>query len=282
MKSIRKAFTQAEILNFAPAEKIGLVACNDPDRNIHITLITSIMAAGPKQLTLGQFCVGLSKWYIQQNPEVGFLIMSMDKRFWRGTARWTHKRSEGPEFEIYNQLPMFRYNTYFGINTVHYLDLLETGGEEKLPMASIIPAAILTRIAKGAAGTGNPDRILKPFAEKLFNQLDALKFLAFHNADGIPKIIPIIQCQAADSQRLVFSSAPFKDELRRLTANTKIAIYGLNLKMQSVLVRGVFQGYRRHLGTRLGVLDIDWVYNSMPPGHGQIYPEVQLEAITEF
>ena len=279
---MRKEFTQEEIKTFAPAEKIGLVACTDPDGNIHVTLITSIMASGPKQLTLGQFCTGLSKWYIQLNPDVGFLIMSMDKRFWRGKARWTHKRSDGLEYEIYNQLPMFRYNTYFGINTVHYLDLLETNGEEKLPMASIIPAAILTRIAKGAAGTGNSDRILKPFAEKLFNQLDALKFLAFHDADGKPKIIPIIQCQAADSQRLVFSSAPFKDELRQVATKSKIAIYGLNLKMQSVLVRGVFQGYQRHLGTSLGVLDIDWVYNSMPPGHGQIYPEVKLEPITEF
>jgi hypothetical protein len=30
------------------------------------------------------------------------------------------------------------------------------------------------------------------------------------------------------------------------------------------------------------VLDIDWVYNSMPPSHGQIYPEVELEAVTDF
>ena len=278
----RKEFTPEEIKIFAPAEKIGLVACTDPDGHIHMTLITSIMAANPKQLTLGQFCTGLSKWYIQRNPDVGFLIMSMDKRFWRGKARWTHKRTEGPEYEIYNQLPMFRYNTYFGINTVHYLDLLETGGAEKLPMARIIPAAILTRLAKSAAGTGSPNRIIKPFAQKLFNQLDALKFLAFHNEDGFPKIIPIIQCQAADSRRLVFSSSPFKNELRQVAAKSEIAIFGMNLKMQSVLVRGVFQGFQRHIGTSLGVLDINWVYNSMPPGHGQIYPEVKLEAITEF
>ena len=28
--------------------------------------------------------------------------------------------------------------------------------------------------------------------------------------------------------------------------------------------------------------DIDWVYNSMPPSHGQIYPESKLEPITDF
>ncbi len=32
----------------------------------------------------------------------------------------------------------------------------------------------------------------------------------------------------------------------------------------------------------LGTVDIDWVYNAMPPGHGQIYPEKPLEAVRDF
>ena len=32
----------------------------------------------------------------------------------------------------------------------------------------------------------------------------------------------------------------------------------------------------------LGTVDIEWVYNSMPPAHGQIYPEVPLEPVIEF
>ncbi len=35
---------------------------------------------------------------------------------------------------------------------------------------------------------------------------------------------------------------------------------------------GAFAGYRRAAGARVGVLDIDWVYNSMPPKQGQIFP----------
>ena len=156
--TIKDHFSEDEIKAFEPAEKIGLVASVNPDGDIHLTLITSIMANGPDKLTLGQFCVGLSKWYMQLNPDVGFLIMSMDKRLWRGKARWTHKKTDGPEYEIYNEQPMFRYNAYFGINTVHYLDLVETRGEEKLPMAKIIPAAVITKLAKPAAQTGNKKR----------------------------------------------------------------------------------------------------------------------------
>jgi hypothetical protein len=280
--TMRKTFTQNEIKAFEPAEKIGLVACINPEGDIHVTLITSIMAAGPKQLTLGQFSTGLSKYYMQLNPNVGFLVMSMDKQLWRGRARWTHKRSDGPEYEIYNNQPMFRYNAYFGINTVHYLDLVEIVNEGKLPMGRIIPAAIITRFAKGAAATGNHMPILKPFAENLFNQLDTLKFLAYIGKNDFPTIIPIIQCQASDSRRLVFSTLAFHDELQTFTANTTVGIFGLNLKMQSVFVRGVFRGFNRFRGVTLGVLDIDWVYNSMPPSHGQIYPESTLEPVTDF
>jgi hypothetical protein len=280
--TVKHAFTEDEMKAFEPAEKIGLVACVNPEGRIHLTLITSIMASGPNQLTLGQFCMGLSKWYMQLNPEVGFLVMTMDKRLWRGKARWTHKKTDGPEYEIYNNIPMFRYNAYFGINTVHYLDLVETRREEKLPMARIIPAAMATKLGKGAAATNRRQRILKPFAQNLFNQLDALKFIAYVGKDGFPVIIPAIQSQASDSRRIVFSTLPFCDELQAIETGACLAILGVNMKMQSVLVRGIFQGFHKYRLATMGVLDIDWVYNSMPPSHGQIYPEVKLEAVTDF
>jgi hypothetical protein len=52
--------------------------------------------------------------------------------------------------------------------------------------------------------------------------------------------------------------------------------------MESVLVRGCFTGWRRAAGLRAGGLEIDWVYNSMPPKQGQIYPPQPIEPVTEF
>ena len=143
MTANRTAFTPEEQKAFEPAEKIGIVASVDPEGRPHVSLITSIMAPRPDQITLGEFCQGLSKQYIQHNPRVAFLIMTMDRRFWRGRARWTHLRREGPEYQRYNDIPMFRYNTYFGINTVHYLDLVEASAPAHLPMAAIVAGALL-------------------------------------------------------------------------------------------------------------------------------------------
>ncbi len=278
----KNAFTEQDMKSFAPAEKIGLVACVNPEGLPHISLITSIMAPGPRQVTLGQFCKGLSKAYIQENPNIAFLIMTLNKKMWRGRARWTHLRNEGPEYERYNEIPMFRYNTYFGINTVHYLDLLETSGATALPMPKIILSALLTRLVKGMARTQIKDRILKPFAEDLFNQLGALKFVAYVKPDGFPAIVPVIQCQAADSRRLAFHPMAFGGELMTIPTNSTVALFGLTMKMEDVLVRGVFRGFRRAAGLKLGTIDIHWVYNSMPPAHGQIYPEVPLDPVLDF
>jgi hypothetical protein len=54
------------------------------------------------------------------------------------------------------------------------------------------------------------------------------------------------------------------------------------MAMEDVLVRGKYNGTRRVGLNRLGTVDIDWVYNSMPPCHGQIYPEVPLTPVVEF
>ena len=278
----RTMFNHDDMKAFEPAEKIGLVACVNPEGLPHVSLITSMMAARSDQLTLGQFCIGLSKLYIQEKPDISFLVMTMDKQLWRGRARWTHLRKEGPEYQRYNEIPMFRYNTYFGINTVHYLDLIEVAGPDPLPMPRIIISAMLTRLAKGAAATGSTERVLLPFAEELFNKLDALKFISYLNADGFPMIIPVIQCQAADSRRLVFGHGAFGNELLRIPAGSKVAVYCLTMGMENVLVRGTFQGFNRIRGFRAATVDIEWVYNSMPPCHGQIYPEVPLAPVINF
>jgi hypothetical protein len=219
---------------------------------------------------------------MQRAGKIAFAILTLDKKLWRGKAIWTHLKKEGPEYEIYNNQPMFRYNTYFGINTVHYFNLTETTTGSALPLASIVKSALLTKMAKGGAAKEDGERVLSYFGEKLFNGLDSLKFLSFIARDGFPSIIPVIQCQAAGSGRLAFYPGAFGAELNRLEQGMPLAVFGLTMQMEDVLVRGIFNGYSRYRGVKLGTVDIDWVYNSMPPNHGRIYPPVPLERVVNF
>lgn len=279
---MKQEFSPEDMKAFTPSEKVGLLACVNPEGLPHVALITSMQAKGPKELIAGEFVSGVSKKYIQSNHKVSFLIMSFDRNLWRGRATWTHLEKSGPEYELMNRIPMFRYNTYFGINTVHYFDLLEVSEKAPLPMNGIIFAAVKTMLAKGGLRSGKKEKILKPFLVKMFNQLDGLKFISYVAADGFPTLTPIIQCQAADPNRLAFSTGVFSDELARIPAGADVAVYCMNLGIQSVLTRGIFRGYQRTRGVKMGSVDINWVYNSMPPANSQIYPEIPLKAVTEF
>jgi hypothetical protein len=209
--------------------------------------------------------------------------MTLDRSLWRGKALWTHQTTHGADYEMFNNKPMFRYNAYFGIHTVHYMDLIETYGRESLPFLQIMLGSILTKAAKSAARhEGTAKRILKPWAEGLFNRLNAIKFLSYVGDDGFPVIIPLIQCQAADSRRLAFSPLAYHEELGALRQGSSVAVFGLTMEMEDVLVRGVFAGVERHRGVLLGSVDINWVYNPMPPKPGQIYPVQKLRAVVSF
>jgi hypothetical protein len=279
---MNKEFTPEDIKAFTPSEKVGLLACVNPEGLPHIALITSMQANGPRELIAGEFVSGLSKKFIQQNHRISFLIMSFERNLWRGKALWTHLEKSGPEYELMNRIPMFRYNTYFGINTVHYFDLLEISEKAPLPMNGIIFTAVKTMLAKGGMKTGKQERILQPFLEKMFNQLDGLKFISYIAEDGFPTLTPIIQCQAADSNRLAFSTSVFSDELQKIPTGSQVAIYCMNLGIEDVLIRGIFNGYKRERGVKMGSVDINWVYNSMPPANSQIYPEIPLQTVTQF
>lgn len=208
MKKIFTHFEENDLKEFEPEAKVGLIATVNPEGLPHITMITSLQAKSVDGLIFGQFCEGLSKQYVKTNPRTGFAIMTMDRSLWRGKARWTHATHHGEDYDMLNLKPMFRYNAYTGMHTVHYMDLVETYGRENLPLARVVCASILTKMAKSVPSTGRPERILNPWTEDLFNRLNTVKFLSYVGSDGFPALIPLIPCQASDSRRLAFSPLP--------------------------------------------------------------------------
>ncbi len=279
---MKTTFSSEDIQSFANPLKIGILATVNPEGLPHLTLISTLQACGPGQMTWGQFMEGQSKAYIRENPKVGFLVMTLDKSVWRGKATFTHTAASGPEFEQYNNIPMFRYNAYFGIHTVYYMSLVEQTGKQALPMSQVIAAALETMLARALDGKRSDGNALNLWTRGFLNTLDNLKFLGYIGADGYPVIVPVIQAQAADGERLLFSLSAFKTELSQAPVEAEVAVLGMSLKMEDVLMRGPFLGVRKVWGIPCGEVQVNWVYNSMPPNPGQLYPEVPLEAVTTF
>jgi len=276
----RGELSPEDMARFERDAKIGLLATIDPQGLPHLSLITSIQAKSADQLMFGQFCEGLSKSHVKDNPCTGFLVMSPERELWRGKARWSGEAKSGEDYEMYNRKPMFRYNSYFGIHTIHYLDLVEFLGKESLSPARIAFGCLATTLARRLGAAEPPEAILKPWAEGLLASLRTLKFISYVCEDAYPAIVPVVPCQPAGSGRLVFAPAVHPAELARVPRGATVAVFALNLQMESVLVRGCFTGYRRYLGLKAGAIDIDWVYNSMPPMQGPIYPVEPVLPVT--
>jgi hypothetical protein len=275
-------FSPEDILSTQPAMKIGLLATVTPSGFPHVTLISSLMACAPQQMAFGQFTEGLSKQHILNNPKTGFLIMSLDKNLWRGKATFTHSTQAGTEYDFFNNVPMFRYNAYFGIHTVYYLDLLSHTGKEPLPMNRIVFAAIQTLLARTLGRKLGKEEVLNPWTRLFLNKLDNLKFIAWVGADGYPVIIPAIQAQCLDKQHILFSTSVYTDELKAIPTGADVGIFGMALTMEDVLLRGKYLGVHRLAGIKTGTVEVNWVYNPMPPVAGQIYPPVKMQVVERY
>ena len=262
---------------FASDSKIALVAVKDGEGYPHITMMSTLMAKDEKSLMFGQFCEGLSKKFINEHPETGFLLMSVDKELWRGRAVFTHTETTGPEFDIMNNKPLFRYNTYFGIGCVYYLNLLDITDKEALDMGAIIRGALLTRLRKGGE-RGNENGALGHISRGLADGLSTLKFIAAEDEDGFCRLTPIVQAASSTNGRIVFTGKPYADELKKLKPGQKTAIFVMNLSLESVLTKGVYRGMQHGLC----VMDVEKVYNPLMPVPGYIYPKAPIKAVTEF
>jgi hypothetical protein len=264
-----KTMNEATMKAFSAIIKIGLVATTDERGEPHLTVLSTLQGKDPQTMMFGKFVEGLSKTYLVERPKTGFLIMNADKEFWYGKMDYDHFLKEGDDYVMYNNQPLYRYNTYFGINTVYYFRLGEVSDRFLLPMGEVIGNALKVLLAKKRFRRKETETVMKPWAAKFTAKLDTLKYLAFVGEDGYPAVIPIIQAQSVGSNRIVLRNAPYTDRLSALKPGQKVAILAFAMSMEDVLLKGTFSGFD---DKGYGNVDIERVYNAMPPIHKYIYP----------
>jgi len=253
--------------------KVGVLATEDESGYPHLSFISSIQALGDRALTFGQFSAGLSKRFIMDRPRVGFLVLSADRRYLSGNATYTHSANTGREFDLYNNKPLFRYNSYMGFYRVFYLNLDRIGPLRPLPMGAIALGAVLSRV-KALFVRKCEKNALPLVGQRLFAELDSLKFLCYYEKTGEAVLLPVVQATSAGSDRIALSGLPFGKALSRIPDGAKASILCLNLRMESVLVKGRY---------KKGVLEIERVYNSMPPKMEYVYPRSEaIEPVRTF
>lgn len=261
--------------------KVGLLGTVTEDNRPHISLICSLQAKGENELIWGQFIEGISKSNIKTNPKTGFLLMSLNKEYWHGRAIWKDSKTEGEDFEMFNSKPMYRYNSYFGIHTVHYMKLLNISEKKRISIPKTLLGLASTCITKPFIGVKDKP-ILKHLSQKLINAPGNPKFISFLDKEGFPVIYPVMQTVVKNTNTVLFSKHPNTCIWNDLKEDAKVSLFALSMDMEDVLVSGSFKGFQTTFAGKIGVLEIERVYNSMPPKMGYIYPEDELLPVKAF
>ena len=272
-------FTQPDIM-------LKLIATIDDKGLPHITMISSNRAINRNELVFGSFTEGLSKKYVKQNPKIGVFYMTaeMPFKFVQAKATFSHTTTEGEDLDHFNKSNLMRYFTYVRVHTAYYCNLINTTSVRSLPLFGIVKGIMKDIIGKGGAKTKLEEKRLNVVGYKLFKAPIAVRAIAYVDpTDGFPVIIPCIQLQAADHNRLVFPPSVLKEDLSRIPPMSKVAVFCMNFEFANQLVKGTFTGIKKFRGIKFGVIDIEEIYNSSPPVVGKIYPKIEtIPKIREF
>ena len=273
-------FTQPDVM-------VKMISTVDPRGWPHITIITSNRAISKDKVVWGRFTDGLSKKYVEEvNPKQGFLYMTSDMpfQFLQMKADFTHTKEEGEDIEYFNNSDLMRYMTYMRVYKVYYNDIVVASNVRKLPLGGLGLGIIKSLIGKGGARTDLDEDKLNRIGYKIFKTPTNPKFISYIDpSDGYPVIIPCIQLQAPDPNRLVFPLTPLKSDLKSIPEDAKVAVLGMNMDLANQVVKGTYTGIEKFRLIKFGVIEIEEIYNSAPPLPGKYYPELDVrEKVTDF
>jgi len=213
---------------------------------------------------------------VQKDPKQGIFYMTTEApfKFIQVKADFTHTKNEGEDLEYFNQSDFFRYFTYINVYKVFYNNVIAVTPIRDLPPGSI-PRKIVKAITKEAK-TNLEEKRLNVIGYKLFTDKIGVRAIAYIDpSDGYPLIIPNLQLNAVDHNRLYFPLITLKKDFLEIPVNSKVAVIGTNFDMASQVVKGTFTGIRSVENVEYGLIDIEEVYNSSPPIVGKIYPGIE-------
>jgi hypothetical protein len=262
-------FTQPDIM-------AKLISTIDSRGWPHITMIASNRAISKDQIVWGQFFAGSSKENVQKNPKQGFFYMNTEPpfKFIQAKAEFTQTKTEGEDLEYFNQTELMRYFTVVNVYKVFYNKVIAVTHIRDLPPSSV-PKKIIRAIIKEAK-TNLEEKRLNVIGYKLFTDKIGVRAISYIDpSDGYPVIVPHLQLNAVDHNRLYFPLTALKEDFLKIPVNSKVAVIGANFDMASQVVKGTFTGIQKFENTEYGLIDIEEIYNSSPPITGKIYPKIE-------
>ncbi len=271
-----------EAVEFTTPELMAkFVSTIDKEGYPHISFITSNIAVSPEAVKWGEFSQGMSKGNVVKNPKQGMLYMTiaMPFKFLQLKADFDYISMEGDDALEFNNMNLLRYNTYLRVYRVFFNKIRAARPIRNIGLFGIVKG-IVSNLFKVGGKTGKVEDRLKEHGNRLFKGLVFPKFISYLDPkDGYPVIIPLFQARAVENKRIVFNLAQFKEDLEQIPEGAKVSVFAMDFETVTQMIKGKFLGIQ----DKRGIVDIEVVYNSMPPTAGVMWPEMAVrEKVTEF
>ena len=260
---------------------LKLLATIDPRGWPHITMISFNRAKTPEQVVWGEFTVGTSKRNVLQNPKQGAFYMNavMPFKFLQAKITFDHRVKGGEDCDHFSRGQMLRYNTYMNVEKAYYNFVKAVTLVMDLEVLAIAKGLILNLFAKRKAKDSNAENKMPLLGYDLYNNPFNPKFISFLDPDdGYPLIVPCFQIRAPDRSKLIFPYSQFKEDLEKLKEGAHVSTFAViadEIELINLVIQGTFSGTQKFGGVKCGIIEIDEVYNSMPPVAGVIYPKLK-------
>lgn len=212
-------------------------------------------------LIFGDFMLHKTRKNLQTDMHVGVAMFSDRLEGWSIRGTFLGFETDGEPFDFMNRSPMFRYNAYTGVRAaglIRIVDISEQMNVSKWMLPGRIACAKASAPFARSMSTGSP-RMPRQVEEK-FRRVSAIRALAFKDADGYPRAVPMLACFSAGQNRLVMCDSMLERYESEIPDGGEVAVSVLTPEAISYQVKG-----RYHKKWGISLVDIDECYSASPP-----------------
>ena len=226
--------------------------------------VISIAPWDDTTLVFGEFFMNKTRVNLLANNKVGVAVLSDKLEGWSIKGTFLGFEATGPYVDWINQTPLFRYNAYTAVRSAGSIRVEEISAGISLSKTRLLTDFLLVRMLAPFMRRSERPCMPRRVHDK-FQRMQAVRALAFRDADGWPRAIPLMACVPAGANRLLIRG-PFLDTYRgQIPADGEVAISIITTEPIAYQVKGKI--HRHIAGCTL--IDLTECYSASPPLLGE-------------
>ncbi len=228
--------------------------------------VISIMPYREDLLIFGEFMMNKTRHNLRENAKVGITVLTAAYETWSIQGEFLGFETTGPGVDFVNSQPMFRYNAYTSVRAAGLIRVREVSTKSRFGKAQLLGGFGSVFTARTLLGLlGKRGRCMPRPVQGKFTRLSAVRAIAFKDADGSPRVFPVLACVASGSKRLVFAWSGCGAYRGAMPAGTEVAVAIITTDPIAYQVKGRYEGTR----AGIGIIDITECYSASPPLVGE-------------